>query len=357
MTTKPLGIGIVGAGIIGKLHAHTYRRLPHANLIAVCDLDRERAAAVAKDYGADDVYTDYRDLLGNAKVEAVAVVTPDNAHRDIAIACAQAGKHILVEKPLATKTQDAQDILDAVNSAGVKLMVNFQNRFSPPFVDAKKKIEQGQLGAVRYIYARLSNTTYVPTTMLSWGDKTSPLWFLGSHTVDLTCWLLDAQPKRVFSVSRSGVLHDKGIDTQDLFATIVEFDNDAVAMLENAWILPESEPNVFNLKMELLGDKGSLYVNTSDHRMVEAYTAEGAFLPDMLGVVPTSPLRVGGFMHESIAQFVDAITHEAPSPIPGEDGLANTRILEAIAESARLGKPIDLGPAEPGGTLGSRRQP
>jgi len=341
MVTRPLGTGIIGTGTIGNLHALTYSRLPHAKLVAVCDLNSERAESTAKEYRAK-AYTDYRDLLEHPEVEAVSVVTPDFAHHDIAIACANAGKHLLVEKPLATTAQEAQEIVDAAKDAGVKLMVNFHNRFNPPFVNAKQKITSGELGSLRYIYARLSNTAFVPEKMLAWSNQSSSLWFLASHTLDLACWLLDAKPERVYAVSRSGTLKRKGIDTEDFYIAIVEFDDGAVVTLENAWILPESEPMVYNFKMEILGNDGSIYVNTSDHRMLALYTSEGETLPDMLGILPTSPSRVSGFMLEPIAQFVDAVVEDTPIPISGQDGLLNTRTLEAIAASAKLSIPVEL---------------
>ena len=338
-----VGLGIIGAGIIGDIHALTYSRLPHANLVAVCDLDEARAATVAQQYGASAVYTDYHNLLANPAVEAVSVVTPDFAHRDIAVACANARKHILVEKPLATTVADAEAILQAVDEAGVKLMVDFHNRCNPPFVHARDSIRQGNIGQPSYLYARLSNTTYVATQMLSWASQTSVLWFLTSHTLDLACWLLDDTPQRVYAVSRAGVLQQRGIDTPDFYSAIVEFRKGAVVTLENAWILPESEPVVYNFKFEILGSEGTIYINTSDHRAIEQYTQpDRTSLPDVLGMTPTSSLRTGGFMQEAIARFVDTVAYDHPLLATGEDGLRVTRTLVAIQESVKSGQPVDL---------------
>ena len=95
----------------------------------------------------------------------------------------------------------------------------------------------------------------------------------------MSCWLLEDKPRRVYAVSRSGVLREKGIDTQDFHVAIVEFEKGAVVTLENSWILPETEPNVFNLKMELLGSDGAMYLNTSDNRTVEKYTPKKSACP------------------------------------------------------------------------------
>jgi predicted dehydrogenase len=341
---KKIGFGVIGTGIVGGAwHAYVYSRLPQSKLVAVCDLDAQRAEDAAKKYGAEAVYTDYRELLANPAVQAVSIATPDFAHREIAVAAAEAGKHILVEKPLATTVEDAEVIVKAARKAKVKLMVDFHNRVSPPFVGAKESIQAGELGKPTYIYAHLSNTTWVATKMLPWASKSAALWFLGSHIADLAHWLIDDEPKRVFAVSRSGILKEMGVDTDDFSVAIVEFKNGAVATLENAWILPETEPMVFNFKFELLGSKGSMYINTSDHRAVQKFTKDSASLPDILGITFSGNApRMSGFVLEAISRFVDAVADDCPVLASGEDGLVVTRILTAVTESAKSGRPVDL---------------
>lgn len=341
---EPVGFGVIGTGIVGGAwHAHVYANSPNAKLVAVCDLNEQRAADIAKKYNVDAVYTDYRDLLANPAVQAVSIATPDFAHREIAVAAAEAGKHILVEKPLATTVEDAEAIINAAKNAGVKLMVDFHNRVSPPFAGARQAIEAGELGQLQHMYARLSNTTWVATQMLPWASKSSALWFLAAHTMDLARWLLADEPKRVYAVRRSGILQNMGIDTHDFTVAIVEFADGAVVTLENSWILPETEPMVFNFKLDMVGSKGSMYINTSDHRAVQQYTQKEASLPDILGVSFSgdSP-RLSGFVLEAIARFVDAVALDHPVLATGEDGLAVTRTLTAISQSADTGQPVDL---------------
>jgi len=340
---EPVGFGVIGTGIVGGAwHAHVYANSPGAKLVAVCDLNAERAAEVGNKYGAQ-VTTDYRELLANPDIKAVSIATPDFAHRELAVAAAEAGKHILVEKPLATTVEDAEAIVNAAKKAGVKLMVDFHNRVSPPFTTAKQTIESGEIGKPAYIHARLSNTTFVALQMLPWASKSSALWFLGSHIFDMSHWLLADKPKRVYAVARSGILQGKGVDTPDFNFALVEFQNGAVASLENSWILPETEPNVFNLKFEIVGDKGSIYINTSDNRAVEKYTTEKASLPDVLGfTLNADSARMSGFVLEAISRFVDAVVYDKPVIATGDDGLVVTRTLCAIEESAATGRPVDL---------------
>ena len=341
---KKTGFAVIGTGIVGGAwHAYVYSQMPQAELVAVCDLNHDRAAEIARKYDVPHVYTDYRQLLANPAVEAVSIATPDFAHREIAVAAARAGKHILVEKPLATTVEDAKAILAAVDQAGVKLMVDFHNRVNPPFVAAKQSLDAGDLGELKYIYARLSNTTFVATQMLPWANRSSALWFLASHTFDLAHWFVNDKPKRVYAVSRKGILQAQGVDTEDFHVAIVEFGNGAVLTLENSWILPQTEPNVFNFKMELLGSDGAIYINASDHRTVEKYTRDEVSLPDTLGfTLEAGAARMSGFVLEAIARFVDAVVDDRPVLVSGADAAVVTRTLAAIEESARAGQPIEL---------------
>jgi len=337
-----VGFGVIGAGLFGENHALVYSRLPGVELVAVCDQNEACARGVAERYGARTYYTDYLQLLAEPDISAVSIATPDFAHSEIALAAAQAGKHILCEKPLATTFEEAQSIVDAAARAGVKLMVDFHNRANPPFVAARDSVRDGAIGTPSYAYARLSNTTFVPLEMLSWADRSSALFFLGSHAIDIMRFILNDTVARVHAVSRSGILRGLGVDAPDFHVAIAEFERGAVVTFENAWILPRSQPMVYDFKVELLGSEGALYVDSSHHGAFELHSGGRLCYGDVLGVTPTSDLRVGGFVLEAIARFADAVLHDRPVLATGEDGVEASRIVDAIKRSAETGQPIDL---------------
>jgi predicted dehydrogenase len=219
-------------------------------------------------------------------------------------------------------------------------MVDFHNRVNPPFVQARDALLRGDLGSPAYVYARLSNTTFVATEMLKWASQSSALWFLCSHMLDITRWLLNDEVRRVYAVARDGVLKSRGVDTADFHVAIVEFSRGAVATFEHAWILPRSHATVKDLKYELLGSAGALAIDASHNRTIEIYTESKASFPDVLAP-PTGP-HLTGFVLDSIVRFVDSVIHDAPLLATAADGVANTRALCAIAESARTGQPVEL---------------
>lgn len=342
MVQKEVGFGVIGLGTWGENHLKTFADEPGVRLTAICDLDEELLNDRAQQYDVPFATTAYEELLARDDVEAVSVVTPDFLHRDLAIAAAQAGKNILLEKPMATSLQDAHDVAAAVRQAGVTLMVDFHNRWNPSIVTMKQAIDDGELGEVKMASLRLSNRLWVPTELLSWGGQTTVLWWLGSHISDLACWLLQDKVVRVYSVARSGVLEGMGLDTPDFFHTILEFSNGGVVHLDNCWILGDAMPAVIDFQVELVGESGTMYANFSHNLGSQKYTHEAADWP-IPQVVAESHGILRGFGIESIRHFAHCmITGERPL-VSLEEAIHNTEILAAAHESSESGQPVEIG--------------
>jgi len=335
------GFGLIGCGTWGAVHARTYQASASVRLVEVCDQDATRAALFAQQYGAEKHSSDWRELLANPEIQAVSVATPDFAHSEVVLAAIEAGKDVLSEKPLASTVGDCQKILAARNRKGVKLMVDFHNRWNLPFLSIRRQLESGELGELLAMNIRLNDTLFVPTRMLSWAACSSPVQFLGSHVVDLIRWMSGAEISRVYAASRSVVLKRAGINTPDLFQYILELSSGAVAMVENCWIVNESSPSVFDFQSEFIATKGSAYVNASHNRTVEIYTDRGIQLPDIMG----APDRYGkpiGFAVAAIEHFIDCVVSGRQPMVTGEDGLSVARVLAAIEESAKTRQPVDV---------------
>ncbi len=341
---EKVGFGVIGTGLWGEMHVRTYASDERITLAGVCDLAEQKAKSLAQAHGTKH-YTDYRTLLADELIKAVSVATPDFAHTDIAVAAAEAGKHILVEKPLATTAEECQRIIDAAAQSGIKLMVDFHNRWSPPFYNASETIKRGEIGEPQHVYFRLNDRISVPTEMLAWAGKSTVEWFVGSHSIDTVRWLLQDEVRRVYAVSRSRVLKGMGIDTPDFYQATLEFKSGATAVIENSWILPNSTPYLIDLKCEVVGSKGALYIDTSHNRTIEKYTEASAGYLDVL-VAPTIYGEQKGLAIESIRHFIDCVLHDREPRVTGEDGLKTTRIIQAIEESVRSGRPVEMAAIE-----------
>jgi len=339
-------IGVIGAGIWGTMHARAYAQHPLAELAAICDVDEERARKVAKKYGIPKVFTNLDDMLDQG-LDGISVATPDDSHAAIVLKAAARGVHILVEKPLATTIEECTQMIAAAEKAGIYLMVDWHNRWNPPYYYAWKAIRAGELGDIRYIYYRLSDTVFVPTKMLPWANKSSVMWFLGSHALDTTCWLMGKKPVRLYCQKRQGMLASLGVDTPDFYVTMLEFESGAMAVVENTWILPQESPTLIDHKCEILGTKGAIYLDPTDNRSFAKFSPQttagfpNASYPDMF-ISPEIYDRQLGFAVESMYHFVECIRNKTQPLASGMDGLLNTRLILLAEKSAQTGMPVEI---------------
>lgn len=338
---RKVGFGVIGLGTFGQNHVITYAEHPFAELVAVCDIKEDLAKETAERYNVK-YYVDYHEMLEDPNVEAVSVVTPDFFHKEPVVAAAEKGKHILCEKPLATTVEDAEEMIKAVEKAGVTLMVDFHNRWNPPFTLTKKSVEKGEFGKPVYAYIRLSDTIYVPTKMLSWASKSSVLWFLGSHTVDLARWIFNDEATEVYATRGMTVLTGMGIQTPDYYQYIVRFRNGATVTFENSWILPETLPAIVDFVAEFTFTKGCVHIDPVQSGAFKKFTEDSWSYPNIIGGPILIHGRYVGFAKESISHFVDCIVQGTEPVATGRDGLAATKILCAVEESAKTGRAVAL---------------
>ncbi len=346
-------MAIVGAGTWGANHARIYKAHPFADIVSICDMNREKAEKVAREEGIPQVYTDYNEMFSKADIDAVAIVTPDFAHADVAVAAANAGKHILIEKPLATTREDVFRILEAVERNGVRGMVDLHNRWNPPFHAAYQAVRNGELGDVYSAYYRLNDVRWVATDMLSWASRSSIMWFLGSHSIDTLMWMFNSRPARVYCVSKSGVLSkpgvlnkagepvEKGIDTVDEYLSTIEFENGAVAQMENGWVTPNANPCVNDIKFTILGDKGMVSIDASNHNMIQKYTDNEVIVPDVI-VQNKIFGQPKGFAFESIRAFVDGLISGQEFPVTLKEAAQGVLAILAIMESSKTRMPVEV---------------
>ena len=330
-----LKAGIVGLGTMGHKYTQLIVQDPRTVLAAVYDVNAERVKAASQQYQVPG-FTNLSDFL-KVDMDFVYVSTPDWAHVEPAVRAAERGLHLLIEKPLATSTAEAELIVQAVRKNKVKAKVCFCNRWNPPFVAAKRAIDCGEIGDVLSVYARLNDTIYVPTKMLKWANQSSPGWFLMSHTLDLARWFIGADAVEVFGIGQKKVLKYKyGIDTYDNLYAVVRFKNEALAVLESGWILPESFPLIIDFKVEIVGTQGCIHIDTHDQML---HIAANKYQH-----LPTMDIEVNGRLRGQVAmnfeEFVDSLLEDRDPAVGVEDGLENTRVLEAVHRAADSGGSI-----------------
>ncbi|GAA1437876.1 Gfo/Idh/MocA family oxidoreductase [Microlunatus lacustris] len=349
-----LGVAVLGAGSIAAAHLDAYRQQPEAEVVAVCDRHPERAGALAARYGVPQVHGSVAALLADDRVEAVSLCTANASHAELAVAVLQAGRHVLVEKPLATTLVDARAVERAAASSGRVAQVGFVRRFSGNVVALKRFVDAGDLGEI--YYARATNLRRAGHPGGWYGDRDrsggGPLIDIGSHVLDLA-WYLMGRPAPV-TVSgntysrlgeRPGVgpqryrATDTGRDSsvEDLANAVVRFANGASLLLEASYSLHAPEDR---LSVSVHGDRGGAEVEPELRIATERHGTMLNLTPQIDHLSFDLEEGFGG----EIGHFVRCCLGREASLAPVADGVAVTRMVEAVYASAAAGHEVVLGP-------------
>lgn len=324
---------IIGAGRWGQVMIAAWQKNPNVSIEAVCDLNGDQAQTVADKHNIPRSFSDIDEMFRTADIDAVGIATPDFAHRDPVVISLEHGKHVLVQKPMATNVADCQAMVKAQESSGAHLMVDFQHRWGIGYREARVAVSQESFGNPVHGRIRMSNKQSVPLEMLSWSGQSNVLWFIGTHTLDLLRYILGSEPVKVFAASESNILRAKGPDTEDFFQSMIQFDNGAWIQMENSWVLPAGGSSTNETDMIIYGANESVEVKQSPTDLVVKSTEVGTEVPDGARADITA-------RHVSINHFIDCIREGVAPSVTGYDGLMNTATLVAIEKSAKTGQPV-----------------
>ena len=366
-------IGIIGTGNISSLHASGFKSHPNAEIVAVCDKRRKKAESMAAQWGVKRVYKDYNDLLNQPDIDAVSILTPHYLHAPMTIAAAEAGKHVLVEKPIAMNLDDADRMTRAAEKAGVFLMVAENQVFHPPHVEAKKLIERGEIGVPVMIRLSLGwGTGKLPDEPAGFAKalaafeerylRINPDWEAGDM------WRLDPAKRG------GGSLIDEGHHRFSVADYLLgQFEN-IFAYLDERWFeqygfsweyagivgwkylrkkcygvlcthlggpefIQSEGGSIFDDRIELTGSNGYLWIRGCEGKIMDAPPLQ---LLTKHGLKSFPNIQTGytaGFV-EMTHHFVDSLLNDKPPRFTGEDGKRILRIILSAYESARERKMI-----------------
>ncbi len=335
--------GIIGTGIMGKAGGRILQMVEGVEVTALADISEPTLKEAATEFNLSSTYKNYQNMLEKEDLDAVYVATPDQYHRDACVDAMHAGCNVLVEKPMTTKQEDAEDIYKVVLKTGKKFQVNFNHRWLAPYHKVRSMIDEGQLGDPIIGFARKNNPISVPTSMLaSWAKDSSPAWFMNSHDIDLMVWWFDANPTEVYAKGIKRVLKARGMDTYDGIQSLVTFEDGQFATFESAWIYPETSPYMPDSFMEVIGTKGTTHINRKDEA-IDAILEEKFNCPRTFLNYKVFDEWVGA-MPSSVRSFVNACKNDTDTVVDAKEGLRSTAILDALHRSLASGKPegIDL---------------
>jgi len=324
-------IGVIGLGYFGSRHARIYADHPIADLVAVCDRDAARADEIGRSLGAQP-YSDFRELLARPDIEAVSICLPDRLHVEAAVAAAEAGKAILLEKPLAHDTPSARKIVEAVEKAGVRLMIGHILRFDPRYVQVYEAATPEKLGEPIHLRAKRNGIRSVAARL---GPATSILFYMGVHDVDAMQWIARSRISRVYAQKRQVL----GTGNEDALYAVVNFENGAIGQIDYSWAWPDGLMNGYRCALEIVGTQSAAYLDCTDqgfYAVGEATTGADTHLwPEING-------RITGDLADELNHFVVAVRTGRPFIQRYQEAFDAIPVLDALARSAETGQPVDV---------------
>jgi predicted dehydrogenase len=355
METQHLRIGVIGAGI-GELHLAGYSKLPRVEIVALAGLDDERVRRVAAEYQVPQIYRDYQDLLSAPGIDAVSVCLPNILHAPVTIDALQAGKHVLVEKPLARNVDEGRAMIEAAQAADRVLMIAFNHRYRADVQWIKQYIESGALGKIYYAKAHWMRRAGIPRLGSWFVSKEQagggPLVDLGVHVLDIAMYLIGEPRPLAVSANTYAEFGPRGLkgwdlrsqfsneqrayEVEDLATAFIRLEGGATLLLEASWATHSAAGDDFGVT--LYGTEGGVEL------MVRNYTHENTVrvFHDIAGV-PTDAApklrKAGG--HDAVTErFVAAVLDGAPRLPGAEEGLRRAAIIDACYRSAAAGHEV-----------------
>jgi UDP-N-acetyl-2-amino-2-deoxyglucuronate dehydrogenase len=339
------GYGIIGCGWVASAHAWGVRSLAAdgVSLIGVADQDERRAGDLAGRFGASMTTPDYRELLADSAIDAVSICVPDHMHHEVTIAAAQAGKHILCEKPLSLTLDEADEMLTACERNGVQLGLVMNHRYAPGNILARRAVASGGLG--RPLIASVLHASGLsgdPKGASPWRGRRrlstgGVLSTQAIHFLDLLLWL--GGPVTAVQ-AWTDLLASPDQDHEDTVGVVLKMGSGALATLTATSASPIMD-DFTGTRIELHGTRGYMLLDGDELRVAEL--ADGPDLaPPQLPPIPSGAEEIvfgSGHVYE-VMDFVRTVSSGGTAPVPGSDGRHLMAVIEAAYRSARDGEAV-----------------
>jgi predicted dehydrogenase len=335
---KTFGFGLIGCGRISKNHLESIKALPGAKLVAVADVKEEALSAAVTKYNCQG-YNDYNELLANPEVEIINICTESGLHARIAIEAMKAGKHVLVEKPMAMSLAEADAMLATAKAMGVKLGVVHQNRFNTAIVKLRQSLENNQFGKLTHASAVVRwnrNDEYYNQAPWrgTWAQDGGCLMNQSIHNIDLLQWMM-GPVESLFAYTATNM---RKIEAEDLGMVILKFKNGALGTIEATTTI---YPKNLEETLSVFGSTGSACIGGIAVNKIETWRFDGEDEAAVLSQQDKEPPNVYGFGHADIIKdFMEAITENRAPAVSGPEGRKALEIILAVYHSVKYQKEI-----------------
>lgn len=332
---KKIRFGIVGIGMMGKMHTESLIKNPYAEVVAACARTKEKVEAFQDEFNIKYGYTDYREMMNNREIDGVIIATGADAHKGPIIAALQTGKHVFCEKPLAKTLEDCEEIEEAVAKYNGKCFtVGFMRRFDPSYAQAKEKIRNGEIGIpILYKGVSLDPDSVLPAHLEGVKKGIYVPWFIemGSHDTDLARWFLEGDPVESFATGDAYVCKELAdYNDYDNGFSLTKFNNNTTAYIQVG-----RTGTCSHVEGEIVGTKGTLRINSIPRKnYLSQFTKEG-FVEECQ---ESFLARWGEAFQREIDDFVDCIRTNRTPGVTAHDGTMSLRFCLQLHRAYLDGK-------------------
>lgn len=335
-------IGIIGCGRIAKRHFEVLHGLPEAKLVGCCDVIGKRAEQYAEQYGIA-AFDDYRKMIEATNPDVVEILTPSGNHAEIGLGAARLGRHLIIEKPMALRLEDADALIETCAGEGVKLFVVQQNRYNRPVQKLAAAVRTGRfgkavLGTVRVRWCRPQAYYDQDSWRGTWAMDGGVLTNQASHHIDLLQWLLGP----VRSVMAMATTRLAKIEAEDTGVAILRFASGALGVIEAT---TATRPRDLEGSLSLLGEKGSVEIGGFAVNKIRTWQFTEPLPEDetVLREYSENPPDVYGYGHrEYLVRALKSVATGATAPVDGLEGRKSLELINAIYESVETGKEVTM---------------
>ncbi|RLE03298.1 MAG: hypothetical protein DRI99_05070 [Candidatus Aminicenantes bacterium] len=340
-------VGIIGVGSQAKnVHLPTLNSMEEVEIVGIADINEERVKDISKQYEILNAYTDYRDLLNNDNIDLVLICTPSYLHKKMVVESASAGKHVLVEKPMATTVKDADEMINAAKENDIKLCVVQNYRFFPSVKDTKARIKKGRIGEIISMHAYMLDFPPLGAGYSEWRiegkDSAGVIEDIGPHLIDIVLHLNDSKIEQIYATG--GCIGN--LDLIDHAQIMIEFEDKSLATLDLSWMAGAKE-----IALYIQGTGGLLRCDVRNNHVQEIHQYNtplddlSSIIRKMRGIVRdvmTGDYFVGPkkFHKEIIRNFIVSIENNTKSPVTGEEGRKTAVVIESALKSIRNREPV-----------------
>lgn len=340
-----VGVGLVGSQFISSIHAEALRAVPEAKLLGVMSPTADHAKAFADRFAIPNHFTALEELLAVDAIDMVLIGAPNFAHCEITEQAAKAGKHVVVEKPMCLNLAEADRMISACRTAGVKLMYAEELCFTPKYVRLKGLLDEGALG--KPVLLKQSEKHDGPHADHFWDVERSGggvTMDMGCHAIEFFRWLNGRRPITSVYAQMSTSVHGDKTRGDDNAIIILEFDNGVVAVAEESW----TKPGGMDDRAEIHGSEGVAYADVLQGNSIQTYSTRGVgYAVEKAGITTGWSFTIYeeiwnyGFPQE-LAHFVRCVKNDETPQVTGEDGRAVLEAIFAAYASAGSGRKVSL---------------